>query len=281
MKFRPAKKSFTIDDLPANRKEQFIDFLKTRFGLFLSFGGLFLLFGLPLLAAFLFKYYAILLPASKTLTETEYPSFYKSTCLLFDAIYCFCFLFLFLALSGLGRIFRQWAWGKGVFFFHDFLTGLKRNFPTYLFLWFLFSIFFLLSEAVSLTVAQTWISYLVSGFAILLLPILFMAMSQTIFYSNNLGKLLSNSFSYCFKKPLSTIAFMLFPYAALCLNLIDQVMIMALVMALSLLLISPFYFVGWNLFSLSLFDEFTNRENYPSVYQKGLKGEFLGEREDG
>ncbi len=280
MKFRPSKKDFSIDDLPSTRKAQLLDFFKTRFGMFFSFGGIFLLFGLPLLIAILLKYYLFLLPASQSLEEASYIPYYKTTCLIFNFVYCICFLFLFLAFAGLGRVFREWAWGKGVYFFHDFLTGIKKNFPSYLLLWFLFSLFYFVSKFISLSVSQIWVSYLAGGLCLLLLPVLLMAMSQVLYYSNNVGKLFANSFSYCFKKPLVTFAFLLFPYGVLCLGLIDQVMIMILVIALMFLLLLPFYFVGWHLFALTIFDEFTNKEYYPSIYHKGLRGEFVKEKEE-
>ncbi len=279
MKLRLGKKDFSVEDLPNSRKAQFLDFCKTRFGMFFSFGGIFLLCGLPLLAAILVKYYLFLLPAYKSLSEAEYVSFYKTTCLIFTLLYCLCFLFLFLGAAGLGRVFRQWAWGKGVYFFHDFLLGIKKNFPSYLLLWLLWSLFYFLSKFISLSVSSIWLSYLSGGICLLLLPALFMAMSQVLYYSSSLTKLFVNSFSYCFKKPLVTFAFLLIPYGVLCFGLIDQVMVMVLVVALSLLLLLPFYFVGWNLFALTIFDEFTNREYYPAIYQKGLRGEFKKEEE--
>jgi hypothetical protein len=279
MKFRPAKKSFEIDDLPASRREQYLDFFKTRAGLFFAFGGLFLFSCLPLLAAILFKYYVLLLPASKSLGEEEYLSFYKTTSLLFNAIYCLCYLFLFIVFAGAGRVSKQWAQGKGIYFWHDFLLGIKKNIGPYLLLWLLFSIFYLLCKLVALLASKLWVSYLVSGLCLLLLPWLMMAMVETLYYSNNAVKLLSSSFSYCLKKPLSTLAFLLLPYGLLCISLIDQVMIMVLVIVLSVFLLLPLYFLGWHLYALSLFDEFTNKEFYPSIYQKGLRGEFKKEEE--
>ncbi len=79
MKFRPAKKEFSLDDLPENRGKQFLDFFKTRPLLFLQIGLVILLFALPFLLTFLVKYYAILLPASKTMEEAQKISFYKTT----------------------------------------------------------------------------------------------------------------------------------------------------------------------------------------------------------
>ena len=109
MKFRPAKKEFSLDDLPETRGKQFLDFFKTRPLLFLQIGLVILLFALPFLLTFLVKYYAILLPASKTMEEVEYLSFYKTTTLVFDLFYGISFFFIFVALAGIGRIIRQWA----------------------------------------------------------------------------------------------------------------------------------------------------------------------------
>ncbi len=278
MKFRPAKRDFAIENLPGSRKAQFFDFFRTRLGMFLSFGGVFLLFGFPLITAILLKYYTFLMPASETLGEADYASYYKTTCLIFDFVYCLCFLFLFLAFAGLGRIFRNWAWGKGIYFFHDFILGIKKNFPSYFPLWLIFSFFFFASKFISLSASETWISYLVAGVCLLLLPALMMATSQILYYSNPFGKLFSNSFSYCFKKPLVTLVFLLVPYGILCLELIDWIMIMVLMIALTLLLLMPIIYVSWNLYALSIFDEFTNKEYYPSIYHKGLRDEFIKER---
>ncbi len=280
MKFRPAKRDFTVDNLPNSRKAQFFDFFRTRLGMFFSFGGVFLLFGVPLIAAILLKYYMFLVPASKTLGEADYASYHKTICLIFDFVYCLCFLFFFLAFAGLGRIFRNWAWGKGIYFFHDFLLGIKKNFPSYFPLWFIFSFFFFASEFVSLSVSESWISYLVGGACLLLVPPLLMAMSEVLYYSNSFGKLLMNSFSYCFKKPLMTLIFLLIPYGTLCLGLIDWIMIMVLIVALVMLLLLPVIYVSWNLYALSIFDEFTNSEYYPSIYHKGLRDEFVKERKE-
>ena len=181
---------------------------------------------------------------------------------------------LFLAFAGTGRITRQWAQGKGIYFWHDFLYGIKKNFGSYFLFWLFFSLFYLLCKLVALLASKLWISYLVSGLCLLLLPGLMMAMAETLYYSNSLLKLLSSSFSYCLKKPFSTIALLLLPYGVLCIGLIDKVMIMVLILVLTILLIFPLYFVGYHLFALSLFDEFTNKEFYPAVYHKGLRDEF-------
>ncbi len=275
MKFRPAKKEFSLDDLPETRGKQFLDFFKTRPLLFLQIGLLLLLFAIPFLATFLIKYYGILLPASKTMEGDEYISFFKTTTLVFDAFYILSFFFLFLALSGLGRIIRQWAWGEGIYFWHDFKKGIKQNIRSYSLYWIAFSLLFFLSDLLSLLLSNRIVSYFLTGFLLLFLPLIMMGMSQSLFYTNPFGKTLSNSFFYCLKKPLITFVFLLLSYAILCLTLINQIMIEALCFLFLFLLILPLFICGWHQFSLSIFDEYTNKEFYPNIYQKGLRGEFL------
>ena len=280
MKFRPAKKAFQVEDLPSTRGREFWDFFKTRFSLFLEIGGLLLLFSLPFLLSFLVKYYVLLYPASKSMEEAQYLSFYKSTRLLFDGVYSLCFFFLFLALSGIGRIVRQWIWGNGIYFWHDFGKGIKQNFKNYFFFWLCFSLFFVLDDFLSLTIKNSLITYVISGVILLFLPVLMMAMVETLVYNDSFFKLLSNAFSYLLKKPLITLLFFLFPCAVMCLTIIDQIMIQFLLFAILFGLLLPFYLVGWSLYCFSLFDEFTNKESYPSFYKKGLRFEFKKEGQD-
>ena len=280
MKFRPAKKAFQIKDLPATRGQEFWDFFKTRFALFLEMGGLLLLFGLPFLASFLVKYYALLYPAAKSMAEAEYLSFYKTTRLLFSGVYSLCFFFLFLAFGGIGRIIRQWIWGNGIYFWHDFGKGIKQNFKNYFLSWLCFSFFFVLEDFCSLTIENSLIAYAISGVFLLLLPVLMMAMVETLVYSDSFFQLLRHSLSYLLKKPLATLLFFLFPCGVICLTLIDQIMIQFAVFSILFALILPFYLVGWSLYCFSLFDEFTNKESYPSLYKKGLRYEYEKENKN-
>lgn len=280
MKFKPAKKEFGVNDLPLNRKAQFLDFFKTRPALFLEIGGLLLLFFIPFLVAFLFKYYAVLLPAQKGLSEAEFLSFYKTNCLVFDAIYCLCFFFVFIGLSGIGRIIRQWAWGNGIYFWHDFAKGVKQNIKIYLLFWLLFCLFYFISDLLTLTMGNFFTQYIFAGVALLLFPVLMMAMCQSLIYSNKVLKLFGNSFSYCLKKPLFTLLFLLFPYGVLCLSFIDMIMVLFLVYVILILIVFPLYVVSWHLHCLSLFDDFTNKEYYPNLYKKGLREEFIKENEE-
>ncbi|HAS56444.1 MAG TPA: hypothetical protein DEF61_04825 [Firmicutes bacterium] len=280
MKFKPSKKEFLVADLPVNRKAQFFDFFKTRPMLFLEIGLLLLLFFSPFLVAFIFKYYVVLLPAYNSLSETEYISFYLTNSLVFDFVYCLCFLFVFIGLSGIGRIIRQWAWGNGIYFWHDFIKGVKQNIKAYLLFWLLFSVFYFVSDLLVLTMGNFFTKYIFAGISLLLFPVLIMGMCLSLIYSDRPLKLLINSFSYCLKRPFYTFLFLLFPYGVLCLNLIDQIMVLFLVVVILILIIFPLYMVAWHLYCLSLFDDFTNKEYYPNLYKKGLREEYIKENEE-
>ena len=104
MRFKPSSKAFSVDDLPETRQKQFGDFFKTRPGLFFQIGGVLLLFAVPFLACFLFKYYGILYPASKSLSPEEFEAFLKTNTLVFDGVYALCFLLLFNYLSLVKRV---------------------------------------------------------------------------------------------------------------------------------------------------------------------------------
>lgn len=275
MKFRPAKKEYGINDLPLTRKDQFFDLIKTRFSLFLEIGGILLLFATPFLFAFIIKYFVILKNAEPNLNADEFLAFKKFIYLIFDGIYCLCFLLIFTALAGIGRIIKEWVWGKGVYFWHDFIKGIKENFFLYLGLWFIFSIFFLINEFLYIYIDNDIVYILFGGFSMLLLPLLMMIMSQSVIYNSPFNERVRNSFFYLVKKPFVTLLFLLFPYAILSITIIHLLIVEFFVFALAFLLFCPFYIVGWYLFSLSLFDEYTNKEFYPSFYKKGLREEFL------
>lgn len=275
MKFKPAKKEFSLDDLPETRGKQFLDFFKTRPLLFLQIGLVILLFALPFLLTFLVKYYAILLPASKTMEEVGYLSFYKTTTLVFDLFYGISFFFIFVALAGIGRIIRQWAWGEGIYFWHDFKKGIKQNIKVFSIYWFLFSLCFFLNDLVSFLINNAIVVYIISGLILLLLPLMMMGLSQSLLYTNTFIKVIENSFFYCLKKPLMTLLFFIFGCGVMCLGLIDQIMIQAICYVALFLLILPVLITGWHQVCLSIFDKYTNKEYYPNLYQKGLRGEFL------
>ena len=274
MRFKPSNKAYSIDDLPATRQKQFVDFFKTRPGLFFQLGGVLLLFALPFLACFLFKYYGILYPASQSLDPEEFEAFSKTNTLVFDGVYALCFLLIFLALAGLGRIIRQWAWGEGIYFWRDFGKGIQQNGKTALLCWVLFSLGFWGSDLISLLVPFLWVSIFFDGLCLLLLPFLMMLLVQSFVYSNPLGKALANSFFYLFKKPWWVLLFLLFPFGFFLLPLIDSILWQAFSYFLVFFLAMPRFMTGWELYCFSLFDAYTNQEFYPEIYQKGLRGEF-------
>lgn len=130
-KEKSSPKDFSPDDLPSTRWQEYWDFFKTRPGMFFALGGTMLLFFVPFLIAFLLKYYAVLSTAASQLSEEDFLSFSLTNTFVFDAVYAVCFLIFFLGLAGNARIIRQWAWGEGIYFWHDFGLGVKQNGKNY------------------------------------------------------------------------------------------------------------------------------------------------------
>lgn len=145
-----------------------------------------------------------------------------------------------------------------------------------------FSLGHLLQDVIGIYVGNVVFRYLLQGLVLLLLPALLMTLSSSSIYSDSFSKGLGNSFVYCLKKPQWVLLFLLPCYGVAFFVAIDRVLLQAALYAGVVFLILPLYAVGWFLFSLSLFDHFTNQAYFPDYYLRGLSGEFaLDEKEEG
>lgn len=274
MRNKAALRDFTIDALPHNRAQQFGDLLKTRFSLMFCFGGVFLLFAVPFLLSFFIKYLYVLPAAESSLSPEDYLLFSNTTDLVFDGIYVLCFFLFALGLAGSARVLRQWVWGQGVYFWHDFALGIKQNWKSYLLTAFLFGAIRTLADFLGF-LGSNWLwANLPSWIALLLIPWGMMLLSFESLYSASYPKALGSSFSYLMKKPLAVLLFFLFPLGVMSLELIPLPFVQFIAYVVLFFAVFPFFILGWYLFCLSLFDEFTNKAYYPEYFHRGLADEF-------
>jgi len=276
MRRRAAEKDADASLLPATRGAQYGDMLRHRPMLFAAFGGINLLFGLPFLTALSFNELFFLPAEAARLSKEEYARFLNTNSLVFDAVYGVCLLILLLGHAGKIGVMKRWAWGEGVFFWRDFGRGIRENWLSFACSGLLFSLLYLAADYAGMSLPGKMLPLLPMGLVLLLIEPLLLGDWVRGYYQEGVFRAWGAGFRFLAKCPGEAFLFFLLYPALLALLMIPKPFFEVLSFALALLLL-PFYEVGWHLFSLSLFDEFTNAESYPSYYHKGLRDEFEDE----
>lgn len=272
-------KDYSIDMLPNTRKEQFLDLLRTRSNVIGKIMITTLVFALPILISFGFKYF-LFLPTGKVTHENDpnaYLAFFRLTNIIFDAIYSLFIVVFSIGLAGIFHIFKKIAWGQSVSFFFDLRQGIKENAGPFIVISIFFALFRFVSGALANLISNDFIRYIPFAIYLIFVPILFMAITIQTIYKNTIKNSLVDGFAYVLKKFLHILIFLailiVFNVGNYLLNIyLGNPLIGGAFVLISLVIIFPLYLLAWYLYSLSLFDEFTNKKYYPECYKRGLRG---------
>lgn len=283
-KLLAAHDDFQSSDLPSMRRAQFFDILKMRWELILKMGLLFLLFFLPLLAAIIYRDFNFAglekgLSAeletgeiTKEQFDQEFVTGYQGIKFIFALLLIPCLLVLSFYFMGAMRIYRQLAYGEPIYFWHDFMKGIKNN-------WLSFGMIFLLGGIITAflviffnTGDQRWYLYVIPlALSVdLLFPIGLIMLSLLTCYQVSLGDLIKNSFVIYLKKIHIILPTALLFLSPILLGMLNVAIFKWLILVLVAILLVPLMFLFWNQFTLSCFDQYINAQKYPELLFKGL-----------
>lgn len=270
-----AERDYSVNDLPKNRVELFFDCIRQRPWVLLRLGLLSFVFLLPLLAAGVFvdlyEYAVFVQYAEGLLTEAETASRIYSLYLyniLFSAV---GYGIAGVAMGGVMNVIRQLVWGEGVFFFSDFIDGVKKNGLCYL-------ITFLLSGSlvgmIRFTVAvggfNFW-CFLIADVALLFfLPLAFYVLAQSLVYREKYIGYWRNGIYLYGKTILKTLAALIVAAIPLAVSAVRWIIVRYILLAVESVLVLPLVGTGLFLFSCNVFDRWINMQNYPELVDKGL-----------
>ncbi len=284
--------------LPSNRWELFWDIFKSRFGKLFLINLLIILFCLPTLAMFMFRYmaivnYGVMYPFSQgfgvgygalpsILGANETINFTVNLTTYIFAPLAFCIAAV--GIAGAVYVIRNMVWTEGIFVANDFWYGIKKNFKQFITITFIYSIvFYLTILTISLcdkTIAgqpdNQWIYSVIKVLSYIIL-ITFSVMTLHMFvmsatYTLKLRQLLKNSFIFTFALLPNNALFIalgLIPFLLILLDGIFMVIgvFMALIFGFSLFLLI------WVNYSQWAYDKFINdrikgAKKNRGIYQK-------------
>lgn len=273
-KMKSSKKDYTADDLPQTRKDVFFDCFKEHLSVLFRLGFLCFLFFIPIIILMLMYdgYVVNSIDALPEQTPEAISEVYYSANAVYGLVQVFAFALFFLLFSGVVQILRQLAWNEPLFFGDDFKRGLKSNA-----LRFALSAFFLAGTSYMIKLNSGEVTYYVFNaiYIIVLLPIILWEMTQGVYYKVRTLESIKNAL-FCYLKtvPVTLLIVVLsaVPFWAV-INFVPNFTVKYVV----LLVLAAFYIVplclAWLLYACHIFDENINKENYPSIYRKGMRKE--------
>ena len=260
------------NSLPNNRKNQVKHIIKFRWKAFMLLGGVLSLFALPLLASFLIKDLKAI-----SIVTTSGENADLNTLIINDIFYSVFIVpssvMFFIGLSGIFRIIRNYLWGEGVIFGSDFFIGIKQNWKHFTINGFIFSALFYGLYLSVVYIDVPFIKYLPLAFCLLFIyPTILVHMNLTVIYKNNYFTQFKNAFILYVKKFYIYFPLFLLLIAIPLVFLFLQIPLIVkyIVLFVFIYLFITFYFLIFNAFSMSVFDENINKERHPELYKKGL-----------
>lgn len=275
MKNKQAASDFTIDKLPKNRWEVFLDCLKERYLLFLAMGLTLLIFALPLLFVTLLSdntlgglYLSLI---NGDYTQEEYTVLVQSANSMYSLFFIPCYMALAVGASGVIMVIRQLVWGEGVFYMQDLFDGIKSNGIYYTLIALILGLLVYLQNTYLPIQSNVFLIAIPIIASLLILPTAGFMFSQIAIYKNHFFRYALNGFSLYIRTVPKTLLFLvlfLIP-AVLSMNLLPF-LAKYIIVLLFFLFLAPMLLTGWFLYSCSVFDKYVNKEQYPEIYDKGV-----------
>ncbi len=278
---KPAKKEYTSDMLPKNRREVFFDVLKLNWTKFLLLGVVFLLVCLPLLSLSMYQeIVADSLRGEIEVATAEQQAELRAQLYAFKDICAVlkipCIIIIALYLSGLVKVVRQYAWEEDVFHLTDFVSGFKSN------AWHMFLLSLIVGVAyaissicfnISISTSDEIQSYIMMiptcAFVLFVLPLCAYAVTSIAVYKNKFSAVMKLSFRMIFLEPWRTYLALLCCLGLFALLLIPNFMCQIIVSVVGCLLF-PVILLAWLLFSFNQFDKHVNAQRFPQLVGKGV-----------
>ena len=273
---------FTENDLPLNRRVQFFDIFKNDWKTLLLLGVILLFSSIPYLTIDVIHWFIVMRLPSQLASNGGTPEMIvqtlKLTEILYEAILVPATLIISVPLAGSARVLKRLIHGEGVLFKDDFLQGVAMNVWQYLLIMLIYCILRFLTQFIHIYTAGiplvSDISYgITTGILhIIFVPILLFMFSQAAIYKIKFWLNLQNSYKLAFNSILVMLLFSLVIFGVYYMRYISNPVLRVGLDSL-LILLSPFYLLLLYLFTISRFDTYINKENYPEIYRKGLRPE--------
>ena len=273
---------FTENDLPLNRRVQFFDIFKNDWKTLLLLGVILLFSSIPYLTIDVIHWFIVMRLPSQLASNGGTPEMIvqtlKLTEILYEAILVPATLIISVPLAGSARVLKRLIHGEGVLFKDDFLQGIAMNVWQYLLIMLIYCILRFLTQFIHIYTAGiplvSDISYgITTGILhIIFVPILLFMFSQAAIYKIKFWLNLQNSYKLAFNSILVMLLFSLVIFGVYYMRYISNPVLRVGLDSL-LILLSPFYLLLLDLFTISRFDTYINKENYPEIYRKGLRPE--------
>lgn len=271
-KMKSSKEDFTEQDLPSTRRQVFADCYKEQFTVILRLGFLCLALFLPAVLVVIMKDNFIIgatADLAEITKETLSPIHYAAR-LKYGFMSVLAFTLFFTFFSGAMRIIRQLVWREPIFWKEDFWNGIRNDSGR-------FALISFLTATINYLIGLldgSGVTYILYGiYAGLILPVMIWSLLQTVYYKVGFFMSIRNGVLYYLKTLPSTLLIILvtaFPFWIV-IELIPLMLVKYIVLfVLALFYIVPITMV-WLLFACRHFDEFLNKEQYPSVYRRGLR----------
>ena len=271
---------FTENDLPSTRRRQFLDILKNDWKVLLLLGVILLLTSIPYLTIDIIHWFLIVsLPeklAADGGTSEMIAQAIKLTEILYEAVLVPALLLLAVPLAGSARVLKRLVHGEGVLFKDDFFQGVKMNVWQFLLLLFIYAVLRFLTQFMHIYFAGipyvSDISYGVSlgVLHLVFIPILLFMFAEAAIYKIKFWMNLKNSYMLAINSILVMILFSTVIFGVYYMRYINHPILRVGLDSL-LILLSPLYLLAVSLFTMSKFDIYINKDNYPEIYRKGLR----------
>lgn len=283
MKTKYSKKDFELNNLPNNRARQFFTIFRIEWKALLFLSFIILLFFIPYFVVDILRWSVCDSFWNSIVNSSANPDKdYAIAKFYVDMIYAGVMLLIYpiisIAISGTIKILQRCVYTEGVLFKDDFFLGVKNNWKQFLILSIIYGVFkALLQFNISFCNLNPGLfSSVFQGISIAIFygvvaPIIFFAASNVATYKMSLFVGFSNSLKMFIKKLHFCLIFSLILYGLTYIDLIPNVIIRIFVTAGVILLFSSLLILSWYLFSVSIFDEYINKDNYPEIYRKGLR----------
>ena len=252
-------------NLPSTRAQLFFDVIKQRWRTLILIGLILFLFALPMIACLFLRDYFV----GVALLNEEDPT------LGLALIYCgfsLCILILAIGISGVSKIYLHLSYEEGFDFKEDFKIGVKQNIKTNIIATLIYAIILYMVLFINISVSSPFIKYAPLGMCQgIVFPILMVIIASNSIYDWKFKDSLRNGGIiyiryFLFILIFSFLLFGLYLLLLLRLNIILKYAIFAVVF----IIIEPFIILGFVIFMNHCFDEGINKNNYPTLYRKGL-----------
>ena len=284
MRTKYSTKDFELNNLPNNRARQFFTILRIEWKTLLLINIIILLFFIPYFVLDIVRwsvcdsFWQSINASGSFNPEKEYAiaKFYID--MAYAGVMLFIYPIISIGLSGAIKVLQRCVYIEGVLFKDDFFLGIKKNWKQFLILAIFYGVFrALLQFNISFCNLNPGLfSSIFQGVSIAIFygvvaPIIFFVASNVATYKMGIIVGVSNSLKMFIKKLHFVLIFALIMYGLTYLELIPNVIVRIFVTAGVMLLLSSLFILAWYLFSVSIFDEYINKENYPEIYRKGLR----------